>query len=191
MGLTDDTLIQADNARMTILRPNHADQEITWKQTYTYNNGNNLTFSTFDIFRIKDDSEMTYPCRLDKCDQLCRDETQHIFQDEVRLETTDGNYVCSCTRDYFQDSKYPDQCHETPTCHHKTLMCDYDETSQNSAAQEVVDYKCITRDKMCDGTTQCTDGHDESGLGLEFFELNIPFYPKKSYFTKLFLPNIF
>ena len=162
----DQIWIQADNARLTMLKPNHDSQAIDWKQTYLSYRGTNLTFSTFDVFRIPGANDnQTYPCRADKCDQVCRDETQHIFEADTKIKSDDGNYVCSCSRDFNQDTKYSEQCHQLATCHHKTLMCDYDETADWSAN---ANYKCITRDKFCDGTQQCDDGFDESEKICEF-----------------------
>ena len=169
--------IQADNARMTILKPNHEDQKVAWTQTYTYSNSYNLTFTTFDVFRIKSELngtgiksiEMSYPCRNDKCQQLCRDETQHIFAGETKLNNTDGKYVCSCTRDFYQDDKYPDQCHEMPKCHHQKLMCDYDQNSDAENSVKDIHFKCIGREQFCDGTPQCADKHDESDQRVSNF----------------------
>jgi hypothetical protein len=132
--------IQADNSRMTVLKPVHETQEISWSQTYTYDNGFNLTFLSFDVFEfdIKSNKE-SYPCRADTCQQFCRDETQHIFDTEDKLSGINGKFVCSCSRDFTMDQTYGNVCNRIPMCFtHTSLLCDYSPDTTDTS-----EFKCV------------------------------------------------
>ena len=129
---SDQIWIQADNDRMTILYPNHEEQTIDFEQIYNKVNNKPLQFSTFDLIDLEnlttDPTTVfhSYPCRADSCDQLCRDETQNIFDGEI-INHVNGRklgYICSCSRDYTQRKDYQELCYKTPQCHHSKVMCD-------------------------------------------------------------------
>ena len=112
---------------MTILYPNHEEQTIDFQQIYTKIDDRPIRFSTFDLVNLENLTEVwsaDFPCRSDFCSQLCRDESQHMFEGETRHDNGKGKFVCSCSRDYTQNTDYPELCVKSPQCHHSKIMCD-------------------------------------------------------------------
>ena len=114
---------------MTILYPNHEEQSIDFEQIYNKVNNKPLQFSTFDLIDLENLTTIQkteFPCRSDGCDQLCRDETQNLFDGKIINHKNGGKlgYICSCSRDYTQRKDFQERCYKTPQCHHSKVMCD-------------------------------------------------------------------
>ena len=68
-----------------------------------------------------------------------------------------------------KDKNFQEQCHQLATCHHKTLMCDYDASDVSTLSK----FKCVNRQNLCDGVAQCVDKFDESEKICDFVSQHV------------------